>query len=78
MPTQPEKCRRSQCREECFLSTVSHELRTPLTSVLALPRSQKETGRKNISDHGQIRSQDLKTIEQISGNLSVVISKENV
>jgi signal transduction histidine kinase/CheY-like chemotaxis protein/ligand-binding sensor domain-containing protein len=62
--------------KSAFLSTVSHELRTPLTSVLGfakITRKRLEEKIFPITDKSDPRT--IKTIEQISGNLNVVISE---
>jgi signal transduction histidine kinase/CheY-like chemotaxis protein/ligand-binding sensor domain-containing protein len=62
--------------KSAFLSTVSHELRTPLTSVLGFAKITKKRLEEKIfpiTDKSDPKT--IKTIEQISGNLSVVISE---
>ena len=62
--------------KSAFLSTVSHELRTPLTSVLGFAKITKKRLEEKIfpiTDKSDPKT--VKTIEQISGNLSVVISE---
>ncbi len=62
--------------KSAFLSTVSHELRTPLTSVLGFAKITKKRLEEKIfpiTDRSDPKT--AKTIEQISGNLSVVISE---
>jgi signal transduction histidine kinase/CheY-like chemotaxis protein/ligand-binding sensor domain-containing protein len=62
--------------KSAFLSTVSHELRTPLTSVLGFAKITKKRLEEKIfpiTDTSDPKT--VKTIEQISGNLGVVISE---
>jgi signal transduction histidine kinase/CheY-like chemotaxis protein/ligand-binding sensor domain-containing protein len=62
--------------KSAFLSTVSHELRTPLTSVLGFAKITKKRLEEKIfpiTDRSDPKT--AKTIEQISGNLGVVISE---
>ena len=62
--------------KSAFLSTVSHELRTPLTSVLGFAKITKKRLEEKIfpiTDKSDPKT--IKTIEQISGNLDVVISE---
>ena len=62
--------------KSAFLSTVSHELRTPLTSVLGFAKITKKRLEEKIfpiTDKSDPKT--IKTIEQISGNLNVVISE---
>jgi signal transduction histidine kinase/ligand-binding sensor domain-containing protein/FixJ family two-component response regulator len=62
--------------KSAFLSTVSHELRTPLTSVLGFARITKKRLEEKIfpiTDKSDPKT--VKTIEQISGNLNVVIAE---
>ncbi len=62
--------------KSAFLSTVSHELRTPLTSVLGFAKITKKRLEEKIfpiTDKSDPKT--VKTIEQISGNLNVVISE---
>ena len=62
--------------KSAFLSTVSHELRTPLTSVLGFAKITKKRLEEKIfpvTDKSDPKT--VKTIEQISGNLDVVISE---
>ena len=62
--------------KSAFLSTVSHELRTPLTSVLGFAKITKKRLEEKIfpiTDKSDPKT--AKTIEQISGNLNVVIAE---
>src|SRR4029077_13843414 len=62
--------------KSAFLSTVSHELRTPLTSVLGFAKITKKRLEEKIfpiTDKSDPKT--IKTIEQISGNLGVVIAE---
>ncbi len=62
--------------KSAFLSTVSHELRTPLTSVLGFAKITKKRLEEKIfplTDTSDPKT--IKTIEQISGNLGVVIAE---
>ncbi len=62
--------------KSAFLSTVSHELRTPLTSVLGFAKIIKKRMEERIfplTDKSDPKT--VKTMEQISGNLNVVISE---
>ncbi len=62
--------------KSAFLSTVSHELRTPLTSVLGFAKITKKRLEEKIfplTDTSDPKT--IKIIEQISGNLGVVISE---
>ncbi len=62
--------------KSAFLSTVSHELRTPLTSVLGFAKIIKKRLEEKIfpiTDKSDPKT--VKTIEQISGNLHVVIAE---
>jgi len=62
--------------KSAFLSTVSHELRTPLTSVLGFAKITKKRLEEKIfpiTDKSDPKT--IKTIEQISGNLNVVIAE---
>ena len=62
--------------KSAFLSTVSHELRTPLTSVLGFAKIIKKRLEEKIFP--ALNTSDTKTIktsEQISDNLKVVISE---
>ena len=62
--------------KSAFLSTVSHELRTPLTSVLGFAKIIKKRLEEKIfpiTDKSDPKT--IKTIEQISENLHVVISE---
>jgi signal transduction histidine kinase/DNA-binding response OmpR family regulator/ligand-binding sensor domain-containing protein len=62
--------------KSAFLSTVSHELRTPLTSVLGFAKITKKRLEEKIfpiTDKSDPKT--IKTIEQISNNLGVVISE---
>jgi signal transduction histidine kinase/CheY-like chemotaxis protein len=62
--------------KSAFLSTVSHELRTPLTSVLGFAKITKKRLEEKIfpiTDKSDPKT--VKIIEQISGNLDVVISE---
>jgi signal transduction histidine kinase/CheY-like chemotaxis protein/streptogramin lyase len=62
--------------KSAFLSTVSHELRTPLTSVLGFAKITKKRLEEKIfpiTDKSDPKT--VKTIEQISGNLDVVIAE---
>lgn len=62
--------------KSAFLSTVSHELRTPLTSVLGFARITKKRLEEKIfpiTDKSDPKT--IKAIEQISGNLEVVIAE---
>ena len=62
--------------KSAFLSTVSHELRTPLTSVLGFARITKKRLEEKIfpiTDKSDPKT--VKTIDQISGNLDVVIAE---
>jgi signal transduction histidine kinase/CheY-like chemotaxis protein/ligand-binding sensor domain-containing protein len=62
--------------KSAFLSTVSHELRTPLTSVLGFAKITKKRLEEKIfpiTDKSDPKT--IKTIDQISSNLSVVISE---
>ena len=62
--------------KSAFLSTVSHELRTPLTSVLGFAKITKKRLEEKIfplTDKSDPKT--IKSIEQISGNLQVVISE---
>jgi len=62
--------------KSAFLSTVSHELRTPLTSVLGFAKITKKRLEEKIfpiTDKSDPKT--VKTIEQISGNLHVVIAE---
>ncbi|MEP7144450.1 MAG: two-component regulator propeller domain-containing protein [Ferruginibacter sp.] len=62
--------------KSAFLSTVSHELRTPLTSVLGFTKIIKKRLEEKIfpvTDKSDPKI--IKIIEQISGNLNVVIAE---
>jgi signal transduction histidine kinase/ligand-binding sensor domain-containing protein/CheY-like chemotaxis protein len=62
--------------KSAFLSTVSHELRTPLTSVLGFAKITKKRLEEKIfpiTDKSDPKT--IKTIDQISGNLDVVIAE---
>lgn len=62
--------------KSAFLSTVSHELRTPLTSVLGFAKIIKKRLETRIFPI--IETEDpkiLKTINQVSDNLDVVVSE---
>jgi len=62
--------------KSAFLSTVSHELRTPLTSVLGFTKIIRKRLEEKIfplTDRTDLKTG--KTIQQISENLSVVISE---
>jgi signal transduction histidine kinase/DNA-binding response OmpR family regulator len=62
--------------KSAFLSTVSHELRTPLTSVLGFAKIIKKRLEEKIfpiTDRSDPKTE--KTIDQISGNLNVVIAE---
>lgn len=59
-----------------FLSTVSHELRTPLTSVLGFTKIiRKRLEEKIFPLVEQTDAKSIKTINQITENLNVVISE---
>ena len=62
--------------KSAFLSTVSHELRTPLTSVLGFAKIIRKRLEEKIfplTDKTDHRTE--KTIQQVSENLTVVISE---
>ncbi|HVZ95359.1 MAG TPA: GAF domain-containing protein [Chitinophagaceae bacterium] len=62
--------------KSAFLSTVSHELRTPLTSVLGFAKIiRKRLEDKIFPALGTSDPKTMKTAEQISENLNVVISE---
>jgi signal transduction histidine kinase/ligand-binding sensor domain-containing protein/DNA-binding response OmpR family regulator len=62
--------------KSAFLSTVSHELRTPLTSVLGFAKiTKKRLEEKIFPITDQSDPKTVKTIEQISSNLGVVIAE---
>jgi signal transduction histidine kinase/CheY-like chemotaxis protein/streptogramin lyase len=62
--------------KSAFLSTVSHELRTPLTSVLGFAKiTKKRLEEKIFPITDKSDPKIIKTIEQISGNLHVVIAE---
>jgi signal transduction histidine kinase/CheY-like chemotaxis protein len=62
--------------KSAFLSTVSHELRTPLTSVLGFAKiTKKRLEEKIFPITDQSDPKTVKTIEQISTNLGVVIAE---
>jgi signal transduction histidine kinase/DNA-binding response OmpR family regulator len=62
--------------KSAFLSTVSHELRTPLTSVIGFAKIIRKRLTEKIfplvpTENGKA----LKTMEQVAGNLDVVVSE---
>jgi len=62
--------------KSAFLSTVSHELRTPLTSVLGFAKIiKKRLDEKIFPITDKSDSKTGKTIQQITENLSVVVSE---
>jgi GAF domain-containing protein/CheY-like chemotaxis protein/ligand-binding sensor domain-containing protein len=62
--------------KSAFLSTVSHELRTPLTSVLGFAKIiRKRLEEKIFTILDKTDPKTLKTIDQITENLKVVISE---
>src|SRR5678815_961282 len=62
--------------KSAFLSTVSHELRTPLTSVLGFAKIiRKRLEEKIFPLTNKNDAKTAKSIQQISENLSVVISE---
>jgi signal transduction histidine kinase/DNA-binding response OmpR family regulator len=62
--------------KSAFLSTVSHELRTPLTSVLGFAKIiRKRLEEKIFPVTEKNDPKTVKTIQQISENLNVVISE---
>jgi signal transduction histidine kinase/CheY-like chemotaxis protein len=62
--------------KSAFLSTVSHELRTPLTSVLGFAKIIKKRLEERIFPAvNQSEAKTAKAIQQVSENLSVVVSE---
>jgi signal transduction histidine kinase/DNA-binding response OmpR family regulator/ligand-binding sensor domain-containing protein len=62
--------------KSAFLSTVSHELRTPLTSVLGFAKiTRKRLEEKIFPITDKSDPKTIKIIEQITGNLNVVIAE---
>jgi GAF domain-containing protein/DNA-binding response OmpR family regulator len=62
--------------KSAFLSTVSHELRTPLTSVLGFAKIiKKRLDEKVFPVTDKSDPKTVKTIQQVSENLKVVVSE---
>jgi K+-sensing histidine kinase KdpD/CheY-like chemotaxis protein len=62
--------------KSAFLSTVSHELRTPLTSVLGFAKIIRKRLEEKIFPLTDVSDpKTTKTIQQVSDNLSVVVSE---